>query len=208
MKLPIFLILLIFFGFDLEGQRPSYEDMVYQLDSLIDIGIDSQAFPGAQILVRYQDSVIFHRSWGHHTYDSIKQVLTTDIYDLASITKVSTAIPVLMKWYGDGKIDLDRPLKEYFKSLKRSNKKNLTLRQVLSHQGGLIPYIVFWQKGVKKNGRFKKRVFRDTPSKKFAVKITDSLYMNRNFFKKMKRAIRRSKVAKKKTTGIPDYYSC
>jgi CubicO group peptidase (beta-lactamase class C family) len=59
-----------------------------QLDSIITIGIKKSAFPGAQILVAHNGAIVFHETYGYHTYDSIQQVQPTDLYDLASVTKI------------------------------------------------------------------------------------------------------------------------
>ena len=194
---PAFLLFLSFSVFTVEAQD-NYDLMSHRLDSLVQLGIDSMAFPGAQILVRHRDSIIYHKTWGHHTYDNIRAVKKNDIYDLASVTKVSSGLPILMKLYGEGLLNLDAPLKDYYKCFKRSNKKNLTLRQVLAHQARLRPYIVFWQEAKKDNGDYKRRTFKDSYSKKYPIRITDQLYMHKRYHKKMHKAIKDSKLRKKK----------
>ena len=111
---PAFLLFLSFSVFTVEAQD-NYDLMSHRLDSLVQLGIDSMAFPGAQILVRHRDSIIYHKTWGHHTYDNIRAVKKNDIYDLASVTKVSSGLPILMKLYGEGLLNLDAPLKDYYK---------------------------------------------------------------------------------------------
>ena len=194
---PAFLLFLSFSVFTVEAQD-NYDLMSHRLDSLVQLGIDSMAFPGAQILVRHRDSIIYHKTWGHHTYDNIRAVKKNDIYDLASVTKVSSGLPILMKLYGEGLLNLDAPLKDYYKCFKRSNKKNLTLRQVLAHQARLRPYIVFWQETKKDNGDYKRRTFKDSYSKKYPIRITDQLYMHKRYHKKMHKAIKDSELRKKK----------
>ena len=194
---PAFLLFLSFSVFTVEAQD-NYDLMSHRLDSLVQLGIDSMAFPGAQILVRHRDSIIYHKTWGHHTYDNNRAVEKNDIYDLASVTKVSSGLPILMKLYGEGLLNLDAPLKDYYKCFKRSNKKNLTLRQVLAHQARLRPYIVFWQEAKKDNGDYKRRTFKDSYSKKYPIRITDQLYMHKRYHKKMHKAIKDSKLRKKK----------
>ena len=61
-----------------------------KVDSLMKMGIDSLAFPGAQLLVVKNDTVVFHKAYGFHTYDSIEPVALNDLYDLASVTKISS----------------------------------------------------------------------------------------------------------------------
>ena len=49
------------------------EEFINQkVDSLMKMGIDSLAFPGAQLLVAKNDTVIFHKAYGFHTYQNIQ----------------------------------------------------------------------------------------------------------------------------------------
>lgn len=194
-SLIILLVLCATVGF---SQEDRYDIMCQRLDSLVQVGIDSMAFPGAQILVRHRDSIIFHKTWGHHTYENDRQVEKEDIYDLASVTKVSSGLPLLMKLYGQGSLNLDAPLRDYYKCFRRSNKKNLTLRQVLAHQARLKPYIVFWQEAKKGNGDYRRRTFKTNYSKKYPIRITDSLFMHKRYHKKMHKAIKKSELRGKK----------
>ena len=199
MKLLVSSYLILFFYYSpLQAQKTSLQLLNHKLDPIIQVGLDSMAFPGAQILVRYKDSIIFHKTWGYHTYENKEHVKKQAIYDLASVTKVSSGLPILMKLYGEGKFDIDAPIKDYYSSLKKSNKKDIILRDVLAHQGQLKPYIVFWSEAIKKNGKYKWRSFKSKKSKRFPIKITDQLFLHRRYFKKMKRRIKKSKLRNKK----------
>ena len=169
-----------------------------KVDSIMALGMQNQAFPGAQVLVAKNDTVVFHKAYGYHTYDSIQEVALNDIYDLASVTKITGPLPALMKLVDEGKLDLDKPFSNYWKPWSnRKNKKDLTLRQILSHQAGLIPYIVFLKKVVKK-GELKNRFLRTRSSKKFQTQVYEGLYLNNRFEQKMNRMINRSKVSDEK----------
>ncbi|KQC30500.1 serine hydrolase domain-containing protein [Flagellimonas eckloniae] len=170
----------------------------YQVDSIMALGIKNSAFPGAQVLVAKDNEVIFHKAYGYHTYDSIQTVSLNDIYDLASVTKITGPLPAIMKLVDEKKLDLDKPFSTYWKSWrKRRDKKDLTLRQILSHQAGLVPYIVFMGK-VMKDGKLKKRFIKENPSKRFQKQIYDGLYIKNRFQRKMHRIINRSKVSDEK----------
>ncbi len=169
-----------------------------RIDSIMTFAIQNRAFPGAQLLVAKNNNVIFHKTYGFHTYDSIQKVQTNDIYDLASVTKITGPLPALMKLYDKGSINLDQPFSDYWQSWKsKKNKNTLTLREILAHQAGLKPYIVFLDKVMKK-GKFKKRFLRNTPSKKFSIKAYENIYVNRKFKTKMYRIIKKSKVSDEK----------
>ncbi|EAR02658.1 serine hydrolase domain-containing protein [Maribacter sp. HTCC2170] len=166
-----------------------------KVDSIITNGIKKKAFPGAQILVAKNGSIVFHKSYGHHTYDSIQSVSNDDIYDLASVTKISGPLPALMKLVQEGKLDLDEPFSTYWHDWKsKKDKKDLTLREILAHQAGLTPYIVFLSKTIKKNGKLKSRFLRTTSNSRFNNQVYDHLYVKSNFNRKMYRIIKRSKV--------------
>jgi CubicO group peptidase (beta-lactamase class C family) len=176
------------------------EAFIHQkVDSIMEMGIDSLAFPGAQLLVAKNDTIIFHKAYGFHTYDSIQPVALNDLYDLASVTKISGPLPALMKLVDEGKLDLDEPFSQYWKPWRhRKDKKDLTLREILAHQAGLVPYIVFLQKVLRKNGTLKRRFLHASSSKRFTAQVYDGLYINHRFERKMNRIINRSKVSDEK----------
>ncbi|PIE49579.1 MAG: serine hydrolase [Flavobacteriales bacterium] len=199
-----FLVNLLFSQENLTYSNPSEVGLdstfIYKsVDSIMTVGIKNHAFPGAQVLVAKDNKVIFHQTYGYHTYDSVLPVAKNDIYDLASVTKIIGPLPALMKLVDEGKLDLDKALSEYWPKWKRKkDKKELMLREILAHQAGLKPYIVFLNKVIKKNGKIKHRFIRTKPSKRFTYKVNDSLYVKNRFNRKMYRMINRSKVADEK----------
>ncbi|GMN10170.1 hypothetical protein MTsPCn9_14150 [Croceitalea sp. MTPC9] len=160
--------------------------------------IENEAFPGAQVLVSHKDSVVFHRTYGHHTYQKKVAVAKTDIYDLASVTKIIGPLPALMKLVDQGKINLDVPFSTYWNPWKKKkDKQELTLREILSHQAGLVPYIVFLKK-VMKNEKFKTRFIKKTSNKRFNQQAYNGIYVKNRFRNKVYRIINRSKVSDEK----------
>jgi len=176
------------------------EDFInHKVDSIMQMGIDSLAFPGAQLLVAKNDTVIFHQSYGYHTYENTQPVALNDLYDLASVTKIAGPLPALMKLVDEGKLDLDKPFSTYWKPWRnRKDKKELTLREILAHQAGLVPYIVFLEKVVRENGKIKRRFVHQSPNNRFQGQVYDGLYINNRFERKMNRIINRSKVSDEK----------
>ncbi len=176
-----------------------------KVDSIIKRAIKEKAFPGAQVLVAKNNNIIYHKSFGYHTYDSVVPVSNNDLYDLASVTKISGPLPILMQLVDKGKIELDEKFSTYWKDWRhRKNKKDLTVREVLAHQAGLQPYYVF-VKEVMKKGHFKRRFLRSKPSRRFPTQIYDGLYINKNFPRKMYKILNRtavSPVKKYKYSGL------
>tara|TARA_R110000868_G_scaffold70495_3_gene207128 strand:- start:4577 stop:5875 length:1299 start_codon:yes stop_codon:yes gene_type:complete len=170
-----------------------------KIDSIITNGIKNEAFPSAQVLVAKNSRIIFHEAYGFHTYDSIQPAKITDLYDLASVTKILGPLPAIMKLIDEGKLDLDKPFSTYWKPWKRrKDKENITLREILAHQAGLQPYIVFLSKVIKKNGHLKNRFVKTDKKQRFENQAYNSLYVKNRFNKKMYRVINRSKVSSEK----------
>ncbi|MFK5973744.1 MAG: serine hydrolase [Flavobacteriaceae bacterium] len=167
-----------------------------KVDSIITKGIKNEAFPGAQLLVAKNGKIIFHKAYGFHTYDSVQTVALNDIYDLASVTKITGPLPAIMKLVDEGKLNLDAPFSRYWKPWRnRKDKKELTLREILAHQAGLTPYIIFLNEVLKKNGAIKKRFVKTVSRPGFENQAYEHLFVKNRFNRKMYRIINRSKVS-------------
>lgn len=169
-----------------------------RIDSIARFAIEEKAIPGCQILIAKDQQVIYQKSFGYHTYDSLRKVNVGDIYDLASITKVSGALPGLMKLYEEGKFDLDATLGTYLRFFRRGDKKELTFREILAHQAGLMPWIPYWKTTLRKNGKYRWRTLSTKPSKRFPYEVADGLYLHRKYKKKIYRQIRKTELGDKK----------
>jgi len=185
---------LVFILFFVQIQLFSQNTLLRKVDSLIETSIQNKNFPGAQIFVKFKDSVIINKSFGHHTYDSLVKVNNSHIYDLASLTKVLASTFSIMKLYDQEKLDLNDKLSIYFKDLKNSNKKNTTIFQSMSHTSGWIPYISHQNLIRKKNGKFKRSEIRNSKSRRFSTQINDSLFLRNSYSKKIFKRIKRSKI--------------
>lgn len=180
--------------------------------SVIEEGIVAKAFPGAQVLVAKDGYIIYHKAFGYHTYDKKQALQKTDIYDLASVSKITTALPALMKLKDEGKFDLEAKLEEYQPYFRNSNKGDLQMRPILAHHARLKAWIPYWQNTVHtdwpKSGQFKKRTFKKISSKRYAVKVTPNLWLHRKYYKKIRKAIKDSPLNEKagyKYSGLSFY---
>lgn len=191
-------------------------DEQYLRDSVAAIvrqGIAAGAYPGAQVLVARHGQVVYHEAFGFHTFDNVRPVTTEDIYDFASVTKITTGLPAAMKLFGEGRLDLDAPWSTYYPPFKRSNKSDLTLRSILAHQARLMAWIPFWRGTLEGNavnpwepgwqanmgntGRFKPRTFATQQSKAYPVLVTENLWLHKKYKSKMLKFIAKSPLNEK-----------
>ncbi|MDW3651076.1 MAG: serine hydrolase [Bacteroidia bacterium] len=85
------------------------------IDSIVYEGIGSYAMPGCQVMVIKGGNIIFNESYGHHTYARRRGVFPTDIYDLASVTKVAATTMAAMHMYEKGKLKPEHRLGRFFR---------------------------------------------------------------------------------------------
>ena len=199
MKKAIFLFSMVFY-FGLQGQKSlsNSQNVVleYKIDSIVQKGIQLKAYPGAQVLIFKNDSILLNKSYGFHTYDSIIRVENHHLYDLASVTKILGGTLALMKLYELYDIDLDGKVADYIPLIKNTNKKNTTFREVLSHQAGWLPYIEHHKKLRRKNRKFRTRTLSNKQSKRYPNPISDSLYIHWKYKKRIMRKIKKTPVEK------------
>lgn len=137
----------------------------HALDSLwplLDRAVADSAFPTAAIAIG-RDLVVGHQGLhGYHTFDRERALDAQDVFDLASLTKVISTTTAIMLLVEDGLIDLDRPVADYLPEFGQNGKGMVTIRDLLTHTGGLIPFIPFHMRGVRSGAEVRRRILSDT----------------------------------------------
>ena len=114
--------------------------------TLLQTAVEEQAFPGGVLLAAKDGKIFFHEAFGFHTYDKKRKMRKSDIFDLASISKVVATTSAIMKMYDDKLIDLDDKVVSYLPQFKGRQKKyfnhksNITIKHLLTHSSGLPPF--------------------------------------------------------------------
>ncbi len=166
----------------------------HKIDSIALLGVNNQAYPGCQVLLALNGNVFFHQCYGFHTYKKDEKVEPDDIYDWASITKVTGPLPSIMKLVDEKKMNIDMPLSHYWPDFKKTDKEFISLREILAHQARLQAWIAFWQMALLKDGQLDQHIFLDHPTDEFNVRVSEKLYMNQDFRKMMFDTIKYSKL--------------
>ena len=152
--------------------------LLEKIDSVTKIVVDSLMAPGGQVLVARNGTVIYHKSFGFQTYNKKQEEKLTDLYDLASVTKIIGGLPMIMKSEETGLLNLDTTLGEMLPYLKGTNKENLTIKEVLSHVGKINPWIPFYLKTIDSVTNLPlSNLYRTTKSKEFSIKVAENLYL-------------------------------
>jgi beta-N-acetylhexosaminidase len=122
-----------------------------QVSYIVQQAIDSAATPGCHVFVAHKGKVVMDQSFGWFTYEKKIPVTDETIYDLASITKVAATLQAVMFLQEKGQIDVNKKISVYLPELRSTNKKDITIKDALTHQSGLLPFIPMWPNTVKDN---------------------------------------------------------
>lgn len=172
------------------------------IDSIVNNALDKKAFPGCNVLVAKDGKVIFRKAYGFHTFEKHRPTQLDDLYDLASVTKISGGLPGVLKLYDEGKIGLDKPVADYFPDWKnrlfhRSDKSDVTVRELYAHQSGLVPFIGLYKQTIG-NGKPSPKWYTSVPDKKHPLCVAPDMYLDKKFLKIVNREIRQTPL---KTRG-------
>jgi beta-N-acetylhexosaminidase len=161
-----------------------------KIDSIALAGIAAGAYPGCQVFAARNGKVIFEASYGTHIYESSRQVVPDDLYDLASVTKVSAPLPAIMRMVEEKKISLDAPFSKYWTDFKGTDKEKMTVRQALAHIGGLPAWIPFWVDTKNPDGTYKDHTLYPESNLRHSIRVSDGLWRQNTYDREIYKKIR------------------
>ncbi|MEO6978161.1 MAG: serine hydrolase [Mucilaginibacter sp.] len=146
------------------------------IDNIAAEAMQEQATPGCVVLVARDGKVIFNKAYGYHTYSKAIPDKLTDIFDVASMTKISATTMEAMQLTDQGKLNIDSTLGYYLPQARKTNKNDLTVREVLEHQAGLIPDIPTFDK-------LKPTDHTTDSSAFYPTKVNENYFLRKDYFK-------------------------
>ena len=176
-------------GFDAEKLK--------QIDAVAQRAINNKYTPSAQVLVARHGKIVYNKSFGTMSYDDPTKVNSQTIYDLASLSKMLGTLPMVMKMYDEGKLRFDQKLGDLLPEFKHTDKANITVKELLYHNSGLVAWIPFYKKTLDASGKPQKELYRQTYSKDFDTQVSENLYLKSGYKKTILETIAQSKLGKK-----------
>ncbi|WP_235297955.1 glycoside hydrolase family 3 N-terminal domain-containing protein [Portibacter marinus] len=162
-------------------------DTLERIQDIVDEMIRTRAAPGCQILIAKDGQIVYNKSFGYHTYDKKNPVKNSDLYDLASVTKIAAATIAVMKLNDEGKINVGNKLSRYVTQLDTTDKKDLKIMDIMAHHAGLVGWIPFYRQTVSKDRVPKPLVqyYATDMDSDHRVPVADRLYMRNDFVDSM-----------------------
>jgi len=166
-----------------------------EVDSIALWGIREKAYPGCQVVALKDGKVVYQKSFGRFTYNAdSKEVDNGTIYDLASITKIASTALALMKLNSEAKFDYKQKVSTYLPYLYGTDKENMVIEDMLTHQAGLQAWIPFYLKTLDKKDEYKHGFYSSKPSEKFPTHVAKKLYVAKGFSDSIYKRIVTSKL--------------
>ena len=194
-------------GYALPEQVGLSTDTLANIDKIATAAIDSGATPGCVVLVAKEGKVVFHKAYGHHTYERKKKVYKDDIFDLASITKIAAATLSVMHLTDKQTLNVKDSLGTYLSYLKGSNKSHMVLEDVMAHHAGLIPWIPFYEQtlgGSRRRPVHLRKFYRKNHHEKFAIPVTEKLFLRNDMADTIRQQIVNSDLRSKRNYRYSD----
>ncbi len=146
------------------------------IDDIAAEAIREKAAPGAVVMVLIDGKVIYNKAYGTRTYTDTVPTRITDIFDLASVTKISATTIAVMRLFEQEKLKLDTVVGAYIPKARSTDKVNISVREVMLHQAGFIPFIPFYR-------NLSNTDYSRDSSAAYPTKVADNYYIRKDYFK-------------------------
>lgn len=184
------------------------EEKLKTIDSLALYGIKEGAYPGCEILLAKNGVVFYQKSFGHHTYAKKKLVQNTDIYDLASITKIGATLPAIIRLADQKKMDINAKLSKYIPELDSTDKKDMVVKALLSHFTRMASWMPFHEMSMKKNAKGvlvpDTAVFSWRKTKRFSRRVAKGFYIRPEYEERIYEIIYRTRMRSRRRYKYSD----
>lgn len=193
-------------GFEVPENVGMNSKILTKIDSIATYAIDKKMTPGLQVVVARKGKVIYQKSFGNHTYEEgAAKVQNTDLYDIASLTKIIATLPNVMLEFDKGNITLETKLKSMLPVFRGSNKEDATVLDMLTHQARFQPWIPFYKATLDSLNRPSEKYYRTRPTVEFQLKVAEDLFLRRDYNDTIIKAIADSPLLPKKQYKYSDF---
>lgn len=170
-----------------------------KIDSIMKNTLEEEMTPGAQITVARYGKVIYQKNFGYQTYKKEKKIADSNVYDLASLTKILATLPLVMELEEQKVINLNTKLSEILPITKNSNKENITLKKALAHYAGFQAWIPFYKKTLDpKTGKPSIKYYRNKSVGQYNIQVAENLFLRNDMVDSVYQAVVESELLPKK----------
>ena len=149
----------------------SFIHLTHSVDSILQKEIDENRIPGAVVLITIGKQAVYQKAYGYAQKLDYNQVIleqpekmtTGHLFDIASLTKVVGTTTAIMLLADQGKIQINDPVGKYLRTFQSTDKKEITIRHLLTHTSGLNEWYPMYYRAKNKEEVYK--LIADLPLK-------------------------------------------
>lgn len=193
------------FGFTSPENVGMDSKILSKIESVTKKAIDLKCAPGMQILVARKGKVIYQKSFGFHTYDNQTKVKNSDIYDVASVSKIISTLPNVMQQFDKQQFTLDTELGDVLPIFKNTTKEHINFKNLLTHYAGLKAWIPFYISTLDSLKKPLAKYYSKVSKPDFSKKVSDSLFIRNDYHDTIMKIIADSKLSEKKEYRYSDF---
>lgn len=171
-----------------------------RIDAIANEVVEKRAAPGCVVLVVRNGKIAYEKAFGYMSYDRTEPVYNETIYDMASCTKICATTMAVMKLYDEGRLDVQKTLGDYLPWVRGSDKDTLRVWDILLHQAGLVPDVVFYKEIVDSTPAQTPfpGFFTPAPDSTHSVRVAQKMYLRTDWLDTMNLRIVQSKLLPRK----------
>lgn len=111
-----------------------------EIDVAVEQALTEKKLPGCVVAIGRHGQLAYLRAFGARQIEPERVSMTVDtVFDLASLTKPIATATSVMLLVERGQLNLDERVAAYMPEFGREGKEAITVRQLLTHQSGLLP---------------------------------------------------------------------
>lgn len=159
--------------------------LLAQIDTIACEGIREGAYPGCQVVILKDGKPMYNKAFGTYTGETVRDkaavpVTPSSVYDIASLTKTTATLLAVMKLYDKGRLNLTDRVADYLPYLQETDKRNITVSELLFHQSGLPSTLMFYQDAIDKES-YEGTLFKTRQDRLHPVHIGQQTWANPSF---------------------------
>jgi len=154
-----------------QGTDESFIHLTHSVDSILQKEVDENRIPGAVVMIKIGKRPAYQKAYGYAQKLDYKQIIlkqpekmtTGHLFDIASLTKVIGTTTAIMLLADQGLIQIDDPVGKYLGTFKSTDKKEITVRHLLTHTSGISEWYPMYYRAKNKEEVYK--LIADLPLK-------------------------------------------
>jgi uncharacterized protein YbbC (DUF1343 family)/CubicO group peptidase (beta-lactamase class C family) len=110
------------------------------VDAILKAAVAEKNPPGAVVLVGHNGKIVYREAFGYRSLEPTQEPMTIDtVFDMASLTKCLATATSITRMLELGQIRLNDPVSKYLPDFAQNGKRDITIRQLVTHYSGLAP---------------------------------------------------------------------